>query len=55
MTAISIVMSYHNRVYVLTLVATAYGNQDTQEPLELIAIDDGSTDSTHETLTSFGL
>lgn len=44
MNAISIIMPCYNREYDLRRVLEAYDQQDTGIPLELIVVDDGSTD-----------
>jgi len=51
--AISIVMPCHNRSYDLIKTLQAYDAQLSQEPFELIAIDDASEDGTCKLLTSY--
>ncbi|MGC9356216.1 MAG: glycosyltransferase family 2 protein [Anaerolineae bacterium] len=53
MTAISVVMPCHNRDYDLLRVLEAYDAQRGQVSFELIAIDDASTDDTHDVLKSY--
>ena len=53
MTSISVVIPCHNRAYDLTRTLKAYDNQIVDEPYELIAIDDASSDETFEVLTSY--
>ena len=53
MNAISIIMPCYNRDYDLRRVLEAYDQQDTNLPFELIAVDDASTDHTHELLSSY--
>lgn len=53
MPAISVIMPCYNRSYDLARVLEAYDAQDTQECFEVIAVDDASTDSTHEVLTAY--
>lgn len=53
MTAISIVMPCHNRDHDLYRVLAAYDQQTTTASFELIAVDDASTDSTFDLLSSY--
>lgn len=51
--AISLVMPCYNRAYDLARALAAYETQAGDEPFELVAIDDASTDQTYETLVAF--
>ncbi len=53
MTTVSIIMPCYNRSYDLWRTLQAYDRQTTTEPFEVIAIDDGSSDSTFQVLSSY--
>ncbi len=53
MYAVSVVMPCHNRGFDLPRVLAAYEGQEEDVPFELIAIDDGSTDTTLDILLSY--
>lgn len=51
--ALSVIMPCHNRGYDLMQTLRRYEQQDIEEPFELIAVDDGSTDNTYQVLSSY--
>lgn len=51
--AFSLIMPCYNRAYDLLRVLRAYDEQDTAEPFEVIAIDDGSQDETFAVLNAY--
>jgi glycosyltransferase involved in cell wall biosynthesis len=53
MNAISIIMPCYNRSYDLARTLDAYDRQSTSEPFEVIAVDDGSKDTTFELLSNY--
>ena len=53
MSAITMVMPCYNRAHDLPRVLKAYDSQNVNQPFEIIAIDDASTDATYEILTSY--
>jgi len=53
MVALSIVMPCFNRAHDLRRLLEAYDQQRGDEPFELIAVDDASTDSTYQVLSSY--
>ncbi|MFC2055917.1 glycosyltransferase family 2 protein [Chloroflexota bacterium] len=53
MTAISIIMPCYNRAYDLKKTLAAYEGQVADEPFEVIAIDDGSSDDTYSLLSAY--
>jgi glycosyltransferase involved in cell wall biosynthesis len=53
MPAISLVMPCYNRAHGLPALLQAYEQQETEAPFEIIAVDDASTDSTYQFLTSY--
>ena len=50
---ISLVMPCFNRAYDLLKVLRAYDSQNGEEPFELIAVDDGSSDATYDVLVAY--
>ncbi|MBX3052747.1 MAG: glycosyltransferase family 2 protein [Caldilineaceae bacterium] len=53
MPTVTVIMPCYNRSYDLLQTLQAYERQDTDEPFEIIAIDDGSQDATFEILHSY--
>ena len=53
MPAISVVMPCHNRAFDLIRTLRAYDSQVVEQPFEMIAIDDASSDETYELLASY--
>jgi len=53
MTTVSIIMPCYNRAYDLLRTLQAYDRQTTDEPFEVIAIDDGSRDTTFDVLRTY--
>lgn len=53
MTTLSIVMPCHNRAHDLRRVLQAYDRQVVDQPFEIIAVDDASTDATYEVLSTY--
>jgi len=53
MTTISVVMPCHNRAYDLLKTLQAYDRQVGDEPFEMIAVDDGSSDETYQVLSAY--
>jgi glycosyltransferase involved in cell wall biosynthesis len=51
--AISVIMPCHNRAHDLLRVLQEYNEQEVEEPFEMIAVDDASSDTTYEVLNSF--
>lgn len=53
MPTVTVIMPCYNRSYDLLQTLQAYERQDTTEPFEIIAIDDGSQDATFEILRNY--
>ena len=53
MNAISVIMPCHNRARELPRVLDGYDRQDTDQPFEVIAVDDASTDDTFRVLSEY--
>ncbi len=53
MPSLSIVMPCHNRAHDLIKTLRAYDRQNVDEPFELIAVDDASSDASYEVLASY--
>lgn len=53
MTVLTIIMPCYNRGYDLLRILQAYDCQTTDQPFEIIAVDDASKDNTYQVLSSF--